>query len=663
MGSIYRRKDSPWWWMKWRDAAGALHQQATRFRADDPAQEAEARKTLELLERRVEAERNVGGGVLTVQGFAATWLEGLRRRELESAGQYAQRLRDFVFPAFGALPIREVRPRHVRELVRQLREQGRLAPRTIRNVYAVVRGLFREAAGRELVDGSPCVLLRHELPPKQDRDPTWRSSAIFSRREVEQIISDERIPADRRALAAALLLAGPRIGEALEWRWSDYDAAAEPLGRLTVARSWSSKHRVVRPTKTRSVRQVPVHPTLAQVLARWRLSGWAALVGRPPREEDLLFPDASGGHRSAVVALRRFHRDLELIGLRARRQHDARRAFISLVQADGGRRELLEYVTHGPDQTVMDLYTTPPWQELCETVAKLRIALRGAREVTALPRAVNSGGSDGGRDEGRATRAGSRDGGPGERDVGPVREGHRGAEGAARGTGAAAGRPRGDPQSVRGRGLPARRGREDQLGRVPGELRLRPGVQDRAGGAGRADLSGVGASDPRGSEATLHTEGPDEGLSRRRTARRGTRGPNAEVPSEAFTPADDSTAGGTPAGADGEDARRRGPLPRAEAPRRLRSATEPASPPRKRGVADGRGGTRTLPAGGSGARNSPSSAGLAPDGLQNSQEQPAERSRAATLELLPPAGADPRKKPTTRAEMPKVTVVDLVESR
>jgi hypothetical protein len=34
--------------------------------------------------------------------------------------------------------------------------------------------------------------------------------------------------------------------------------------------------------------------------------------------------------------LRRFHEDLERIGLRARRQHDARRTFISIARA--GRR-------------------------------------------------------------------------------------------------------------------------------------------------------------------------------------------------------------------------------------------------------------------------------------------------------------------------------------
>jgi hypothetical protein len=33
---------------------------------------------------------------------------------------------------------------------------------------------------------------------KIDKDPTWRSGAVFTREEVEQLISDGRIPEERR---------------------------------------------------------------------------------------------------------------------------------------------------------------------------------------------------------------------------------------------------------------------------------------------------------------------------------------------------------------------------------------------------------------------------------------------------------------------------------
>jgi hypothetical protein len=72
---------------------------------------------------------------------------------------------------------------------------------------------------------------------------------------------------------------------------------------------------------------------------------------------------------------RRFHEDLERIGLRARRQHDACRTFISITRADGARADILRWATHGPTGDIVDDYTTLPWPALCEEVAKVRISL------------------------------------------------------------------------------------------------------------------------------------------------------------------------------------------------------------------------------------------------------------------------------------------------
>jgi len=87
--------------------------------------------------------------------------------------------------------------------------------------------------------------------------------------------------------------------------------------------------------------------------------------------------------------LHKFYEDLERIGLRRRRQYDSRRTFISLAQADGARKDILRWVTHGPEGDIVSLYTTLPWATLCEEVAKLKIGLREGRLI-ALPNAVNS---------------------------------------------------------------------------------------------------------------------------------------------------------------------------------------------------------------------------------------------------------------------------------
>ncbi len=115
------------------------------------------------------------------------------------------------------------------------------------------------------------VVEKGVLPKNIDKDPSWRSSAVFNRDEVIALISDRRISLARRVLNALKALAALRHGEAAGLRWSDYHASAEPLGKFVVARSYDYER-----TKTQITREVPVHPALAQLLTQWKETGWTA---------------------------------------------------------------------------------------------------------------------------------------------------------------------------------------------------------------------------------------------------------------------------------------------------------------------------------------------------------------------------------------------------
>ena len=304
------------------------------------------------------------GASIAVAQYAARWLKGREALHLASHKDEAARLKNHVLPKLGHLELTEVRPRHIREFVLGLR-QGALAPRTVHHVYQVTALVFRTAIAEELIDATPCVLTKGILPKKVDKDPEWRAQAIYTRDEVERIISDSRIPEDRRVLYALEALAGLRHGEAAELRWGHYDEKAEPLGALNVGK-----------TKSRVPRGVPVHVTLARVLAEWKLAGWERTYGRSPTPDDFITPTRNATARDAAWTIKQLHEDLDMLGLRRRRGHDLRRTFITLAQVDGARRDLLETVTHGPRGDIVSIYTTFPWPALCEEVAKLKISLR-----------------------------------------------------------------------------------------------------------------------------------------------------------------------------------------------------------------------------------------------------------------------------------------------
>ena len=199
---------------------------------------------------------------------------------------------------------------------------------------------------------------------------------LRSAHRVVQLLFDPRVPEANRMMYGLLALTGARAGEAVALTWGDYQEA-EPLGRLSIHRSFNAKARAFRPTKTEVPRRVPVHPLLADLLADWRTK-WPSEFGRGPTEGDLIIPwvPRTGPMRPwrTDTIWKRLDHDLGQLGLRHRRAHDLRRTFISLCREDGAREDLLKWVTHGRPPGIMDVYTTPRWTALCAQVAVLRMA-------------------------------------------------------------------------------------------------------------------------------------------------------------------------------------------------------------------------------------------------------------------------------------------------
>jgi integrase len=367
VGSIYPKRGKLW--VRFKNHEGTWRDAPTPY---TPGQEPLARRYLAQRERRIEAEVDAGADVgakpgepLTVAQYAKKWIKAREPLGLATASDDETRLRKHVLPRLGEMKLEEVRRRHIRDLVLQLRADGKLAPRTIHHVFHTTKAMFQHAVADELLDVTPCELHRGTLPKKVDKDPAWRAGAIYTREEVELLISDGRIPDDRRVLYALKALAGLRHGEAAGLTWRQYDATLEPLGGLTLEL-----------TKSKVPRRVPVHPTLARVLAEWKLSGWERTYGRAPTAQDLVAPSRNLTPKDKHEAPKQLAADLELLKLRPRRGHDLRRTFVTLAQVDGARRDLLETISHGPRGDIVSIYTTFPWPALCEEVKKLRISLR-----------------------------------------------------------------------------------------------------------------------------------------------------------------------------------------------------------------------------------------------------------------------------------------------
>ena len=380
MGTIYPRGNVLW--MGYKDVHGKRRYRSTGFHV---GQERAAKKLLSVVESKIAAGQAYGEaehGPVTVKRYAKTWLDRRRRQGVGDVDNDDGRLDNHVLPKIGKMPMSDVRPRHILSIVDALKEGGKHAPRTIRNIYGTMHTMFGQAVVEEIVDSNPCVLTKAQLPKKEDKDPEWRAGAIFMREELELLISVNLIPPDRQMVYGMEGLAGLRHGEMAGARWRLYDQGARPLGRLVVAHSYKKAG-----TKTMRTREVPVHPVLAAMLAEWKLRGWEEMMGRKPTPDDLIIPSREGRMRSRHHSRNKLLQDLRRLGLRHRRGHDLRRTFITLARVDGARADLLEMVTHQQRGDIVNIYTSMPWPSLCDEVAKLNVSRRKG-EVIALPRAV-----------------------------------------------------------------------------------------------------------------------------------------------------------------------------------------------------------------------------------------------------------------------------------
>ena len=412
MGSIFPRGKRLY--AKLKTTSGAWTQVQTPFRVGE---EKKANTWLREQERKVDEHLAKvvifgSGGEMSLRAFAKQWLAS---RSTETVDDDRGRLDNHILPVLGSLSLVQIDRRQVSKLIEALKQTKKLgnrlrdgtrietdvliAPRTIRHIYNTLNVMMQSAVRAGLIPSNPCSH-DDELPKRTDKNPAWRRTAVFARDELETVISapPHLIPEDRRMLDALFFLGAMRFGESAALQWRDYDADAMPLGKLIIEKSYSTKSRKVKTTKTDNPREMPVHPTLARMLAEWKLEGFERFVGRKPRPDDLIVParpnlaDKANGTvhaRNANHMLRRFHEDLERVGLRARRQHDGRRTFISLARADGARPDILRWVTHGPTGDITDVYTSLPWATLCEEVAKLKISLREGKLIE-LPVAVNA---------------------------------------------------------------------------------------------------------------------------------------------------------------------------------------------------------------------------------------------------------------------------------
>jgi len=348
-------------------------------------QEKAARKALVGMDAMSAARAKLvplADGQLTLRRYSSIWLDERRKAGVVDWLGEKSKLRDHVLPYIGDMELNAIRPKHLADLMKLLAEKKKPIGRKTRcNVYGVIKSLLRDAKLADLFLGEdPCILPPSAFGIEHEKDPEWRSKAIFARAELVTLITNENIPLNRRVFYAVQGIGMGRLGEPSALLVRNIDLDRKPLGCMLFPRSHEREW-----TKGRGAREVPIHPVLHDLLKEWLEHGWEKMMGYPPGPDDLVFPlppedaarrrdDPDGEpRRSKSYSYKRFKGDLEALGLRHRREHDLRRTGISLLREDGASKDILETITHNPLKKTIDLYTTYTWETKCSEILKLKL--------------------------------------------------------------------------------------------------------------------------------------------------------------------------------------------------------------------------------------------------------------------------------------------------
>lgn len=165
------------------------------------------------------AWRDPQAAAVTFGAWVDRWLATRGTLKRSSARSEEGIVETHLRPAFGELRVDAIGPTAVRTMVSTLTETR--APKTVRNVHAVLYAVFSLAQAEGLRDDNPCIGTR--LPKNKRRKPR----AFLHEPEVERLIAatDEHY----RPLVVVLVTTGLRWGEAAGLRCGRVDLLARQL--------------------------------------------------------------------------------------------------------------------------------------------------------------------------------------------------------------------------------------------------------------------------------------------------------------------------------------------------------------------------------------------------------------------------------------------------
>ena len=231
-------------------------------------------------------------------------------RKQTTQDDYKGAYRLHIEPAFGTKKIDSLKPSHIQ--IWQNKLLKKLSPRRVRNIRAVLSGIYQDALKDKLIDKSPLSLVPVPKVSKADITP-------FSISEILTILDNAE--EQFKNFYALGFFSGLRSGEMIGLKWSDID-----FTKNEISISRTIKMGVIGTPKTEeSVRTIDLLDTLLPYLQeQYKLTG---------AKNSYVFLNAKNEHFYDIKRIRNTHwkKVLKLSGLEYRPIYHTRHTFATMM--------------------------------------------------------------------------------------------------------------------------------------------------------------------------------------------------------------------------------------------------------------------------------------------------------------------------------------------
>ena len=270
--------------------------------------EKELQKQAVLFEEEIKAGGGAVNGSIKLSVFCDKYIDITKTTLAPSThSNYKKIIRDYIKPALGHMKIKDIRPSHVQQLIKELAEcpkypKGRVAektdieetlsPSTVKRILAVLQAILKVAVKEQIISESPAKSERLTLPKAAQA-----KVEIFTKDEVAKMLEClENEPLQYQVLLQLALFTGARRGELVALKFSDIDFDANKVTIERAAYKLTGQKLQFKPPKDNEPRTVAVSPACIELirLLQQEKQQEAARLGTQWQKNDFLFTQWNG---------------------------------------------------------------------------------------------------------------------------------------------------------------------------------------------------------------------------------------------------------------------------------------------------------------------------------------------------------------------------------